>query len=215
MSAAPRTALWGGRDGEGEEEGARERGGPAEGRGPRESGAGKRGRGAGGTRRTGVPAGMGGGDGLGSRGAELPGAGFRGALAFSSGDSPPTAAPVKPRRGRGRPEGGATLGGSWRSPGNNGEGRIGGGGGSRWEDGAHTPALRRRASERASARGLSVAPELGAGPGGGTGSERPAGRGSRGPARRRRGAARGRQRARGRVHRRAAHVRLPGCGRLC
>lgn len=38
-------------------------------------------------------------------------------------------------------------------------------GGSRWEDGAHTPALRRRASERASARGLSVAPELGAGRG--------------------------------------------------
>lgn len=89
MSAAPRTALWGGRDGEGEEEGARERGGPAEGRGPRESGAGKRGRGAGGARQTGVPAGMGGGDGLGCPGAEPLGAWFRGALAFSSGDSPP------------------------------------------------------------------------------------------------------------------------------
>lgn len=60
MSAAPRTALWGGRDGEGEEEGARERGGPAEGRGLRESGAGKRGRGVSDARLTGIPAGMGG-----------------------------------------------------------------------------------------------------------------------------------------------------------
>ena len=46
MSAAPRTALWGGREGEGEEEGARERGGPAEGRGLRESGARPRGEGS-------------------------------------------------------------------------------------------------------------------------------------------------------------------------
>lgn len=209
MSAAPRTALWGGRDGEGEEEGARERGGPAEGRGPRESGAGKRGRGARGARLTGVPTEMGGGDRLGSPRAEPPGAGFRGALAFSSGDPPrgtrQTSAGEGEAGGRGYARGLVAVARK----------QWGGGievGGRR----AHTPALRRRASERAGghARALGGA-RAGGGPRRRSGSEWPAGRGSRGRARGRRGAAGGRRRARDRVHRRAAHVRLPGCGWLC
>lgn len=101
MSAAPRTALWGGRDGEGEEEGARERGGPAEGRGLRESGAGKRGRGARDSPQTGIQAGMG-GDSLGGRERSLPGLGAGAPSPLILGIPQ---APVKPRRRRGRPGG--------------------------------------------------------------------------------------------------------------
>lgn len=88
MSAAPRTALWGGRDREGEEEGARERGGPAEGRGLRESGAGKRGRGVRDAPQPGIPAGMG-GDSLGGPEQSLPGLGS-GALSLLILGIPPS-----------------------------------------------------------------------------------------------------------------------------
>lgn len=164
MSAAPRTALWGGRDGEGgrrrRRERERERGGPAEGRGLRESGggAGRRGgRGAGDAPRPGVPAGV-----EEEAGWQGPGSGVGGALPFSCGDH--RVSPPPPRltrhpsnlgggRRRGGPGVGARGGGRGRgyAPGLVAVARKQWGGGSRWEDGAHTPALR-RAGGRAGAR---------------------------------------------------------------
>lgn len=150
MSAAPRTALWGGRDGEGgrrrRRERERERGGPAEGRGLRESGGG-----AGGGEPETRP-------GLGSpQGWRRRRAG-RARVQGWGAPSPSVVGiivcpPPPPRltrhlgggRRRGGPGVGARGGGRGRgyAPGLVAVARKQWGGGSRWEDGAHTPALRR------------------------------------------------------------------------
>lgn len=169
---------------------------------------GRGGRGVGGSPQPGIPIGMG-GDSLGGGEQSLPELGSGAPSSLILGIPPKH--PSNLGGGGGRPGGvggGASFRGSWRSPGNNEEGMEVGG------RRAHT---RAEEGERASARGLRSAPELGAGgpprergreggrervgatrgslAGAGLQGERKRERGSCGPARRRREAARGRRRA--------------------